>query len=183
MNDFRTRLQSSSLGVLFVVFTAFYFIGTYGFALLDHDSRLTLRDALIRLATAAVFGGVMTAVSARQRRRSGGIENITKINRSLKTGIVPEDAEPAIWIPVLQRRLRQNRQARWMNPLVFGLFTLLGVYLLTQEPGQVIPWIITVFFVAAGVLTVVLVPRTIRRINALLAQLESRPSAVSGLVE
>lgn len=183
MNDFRARLQSSSLGVLFVVFTVLYFIGTYGFALLDHDSRLTLREALIRLATAAVFGGVMTAVSARQRRRSGGIENITKIHRSLTTGIVPEDAEPAIWIPVLQRRRRQNRQARWLNPLGFGLFTLLGVYLLTQEPGDPVVWILPAFFLAAGILTVVLVPRTIRRIDALLAQLESQPSAVSGLAE
>lgn len=183
MNDFRPRLQSSSLGVLFAFLTVLYFIGTYGFSLLAHDARLTVQDALIRLVSAAVFGGLMTAVSARQRRRSGGAENVTRINRALKTGVVPEDAEPSIWVSTLERRRRQNRQARWLNPLVFGLFTLLGVYLFAQEPGDPVAWIFLALFLAMTIVSVVLVPRTLRRIEALLAQLESRPSAGPGLVE
>lgn len=173
MNDFRSRLQGASLGVMFAWFAGFYFVGTYSIALLDGSSRLNLTDALIRVFAAAIFGGLMTGFVAWQRRRSGGVGTLLEINRALKAGSVPEDAEPSIWLPALQLRRRQNERARWLNPVVFGLFTLLGVWLITQKPTDIIPWVICAFFIAMGIFSVLQVPRTVTKIDTLLAQLQT----------
>lgn len=175
MKEFRAHIQTAPLGVLFAWFTGVYFIGTYGFALLDGTGRLTLVTALIRFVTAALFGGAMTAVVARQRRRDGGVETTAQITTALKTGSVPKGADASLWVPALEGRRRQNERAQWMNPIVFGVFTALSVWLAVQDPTAVVPWIFVAFFVAIAVFSIVAAKRLVRKIDALLAQVDSTP--------
>jgi hypothetical protein len=178
MKQFRAHLQGAPLGVLFTWFTGFYFLVTYGIALLDGSSKLNFVSALIRLGGALVVGGFMTAIIARQRRRDGGRNISIEINKAVKTDAVPEDANPSIWVPALQRRRTQNERAHWINPIGFGLFTLLGIWLITQDPTAVIPWVITVFFIGIGVFSVIQARNLVAKIDALLQQLEG-PSAAN----
>ncbi|BDZ49591.1 hypothetical protein GCM10025867_18320 [Frondihabitans sucicola] len=175
MKAFRAYLQGAPLGVLFAWFTGFYFLGTYGFALLDGTSKLNLVSALIRVVGAGIFGGIMTALVARQRRRDGGRRTSVQITTALKTGAVPEDAEPSIWLPALEARRKQNERAHWVNPIVFGLFTLLGIWLITQDPTGFIPWIVTAFFIAVAILSLVQARRAVTKIEALIVQMHGRP--------
>jgi len=175
VRNFRSRLQAAPLGVMFAWFAGSYFVLTYAIALLDSSARLTLFDALIRLVGASFFGGVMTALVAWQRRRSGGAGTLVQINKAIKTGIVPEDAEPAIWVPALETRRRQNERARWLNPAIFGLFTILGIWLITQEPTDVVLWALIAFFIAIAIFSVIQVPKTVKKIDVILAQLRPAP--------
>jgi hypothetical protein len=176
VKNFQERLQAASLWILFAWFAGAYFLATYGIGLLDKSARLDPSDALIRVGGSVLFGGVMTALTAWQRRRNGGLHTLVRMNKAIKSGTVPEDAEPSLWVPALQRRRRQNEQVRWFSPIVFGLFTILGIWLITQEPDNVIAWIITVLFVAIAIYSVVQSRMMVAKIDVVLAYLHAGPS-------
>lgn len=46
-----------------------------------------------------------------QRRRLGGGERMRQYGRAVRTGRLPDDADPAVWRPVLERELRAQKRA------------------------------------------------------------------------
>ncbi len=180
MKNLRSHLQSASLGVLFGYFALTWFVLTYAFAVLLGSARVSLTETIGRAVGALVFGGVMTLVAARQRRRSGGVENLVAINAAVRTGTVPEDAEPSIWVPALDERRRQNVRSTWLSPVIFGVFTVLGVVLALSEPQDAVLWGLTAFMAFAAVFCAFAAARQVRKIDALLAQLRPAGTTAAG---
>ncbi|CAN5330387.1 hypothetical protein BH09ACT1_BH09ACT1_20280 [soil metagenome] len=160
------------LGVYFVVATIIYGGGEYLQAGLSDSHDFSTRSLLVSLISGLVFGGLMTLIVSRIRRRNGGRNNVIAINRSLKTGEVPAGVDTAQWISVLAYQRRQATWTRWASPVVFGLFTLLGVYLVVTD-DKLLDWFFVVVFVAIGVYSTVFTARLIPRIDALEAKLRS----------
>jgi hypothetical protein len=167
---FRERVASLPLGVYFAVATIIYGGGQYLQAGLGDPRNFSTGSLLVSLISGLVFGGLMTLVVSRIRRRNGGRDNIIAISRSLKTGEVPAGVDTAQWMSVLAYQRRQAMWTRWASPLVFGLFTLLGVYLVITD-DKPLDWIFVVVFVAIGALSTVFTARLIPRIDALEAKL------------
>jgi uncharacterized membrane protein YfcA len=46
-----------------------------------------------------------------QRRRLGGGERMRQYDRAVRTGRLPDDADPAVWRPLLERELRVQQRA------------------------------------------------------------------------
>jgi hypothetical protein len=129
------------------------------------------------------FGLFMTGWIAVQRRRDRAsskvdIDGVADLDRAIRKGTVPVDPElrPAM-AGLVERRRRQFAWARIFCPIVFGLFVLLGVFLVVVEG----PWpylLYVVLFAGLGVLGVVTAIMQLRRLDrmtALLGQSESAP--------
>ena len=107
---------------------------------------LAHRLSLVR-AVAALIGGIffatfMTAYTARQRSRdaaatgaAGTSDNSVDFDDAIKRGQIPADSgQWAAFAGLVERRQRQVQLMRWFGPVVFGLFTLLGVALTVAGP-------------------------------------------------
>ncbi|MGU3409691.1 hypothetical protein ACLBWP_06250 [Microbacterium sp. M1A1_1b] len=130
-----------------------------------------------RLVSAVFYAAGLTAVLgvliARLRRRAGGAAELSRIQRSVKTGSVPPDADPTNWVPSLERLQRQSRRNRWLGPLVFGSATVLAVWLaVTSGP---VWWLFVVAFVGFFAWTTFETRRALRTLPVMLAELRGRP--------
>lgn len=81
-----------------------------------------------------VLAGSLT-VTWVQRRRLGGREREEQYARALRSGRLPEDADPAVWRPLLERELRSRRRALVSVVPVTGLFAGAAVLLLGDAFG------------------------------------------------
>jgi hypothetical protein len=118
-------------GILFGVLT---YIGNAVMGL----QRTGWRSAGVAVIGALVFGVLFALVIARQRRAAGGTSMAQAVNDAIKTGQAPADASAREWGPLLERRRRQARMLRWLGPLVFGLFSVLAVYLLITDRTRLV---------------------------------------------
>lgn len=118
-----------------------------------------------------VLAAVLTGLMAWRRSRSGGARSFADMNAAVRTGHLPENAEPSVWEPELARRERSFLIGRWLNPVVFGLFAVLAIVLLVTGGGVLISLVCLVLFIAIGVASSVLNTRYLARVHSLRAQL------------
>lgn len=100
------------------------------------QTRLNVAAVIGAVVGGLVYGSLMSLFIRFQRRRSGGAVMARLVTNAIKAGKLPETPTAEEWGPLLDRRRRQARFYRWVGPVEFGLFALLGVYLLFWEPTR-----------------------------------------------
>jgi hypothetical protein len=176
--NLRDRLNGAPLVVVALVEAILF----GGFSLL-----VNIATGLARLNSAAVIGaaasglifGIFMSVFIRfQRSRSGGAVMARSVTNAIKSGKLPETATAEEWGPLLDRRRRQARLYRWVGPVEFGLFALLGVYLLFSDPTRALLWGFEILlFVAAVAAYPIWANRQVSKIDALRNQLSQQTPA------
>ncbi|MCS6562348.1 MULTISPECIES: hypothetical protein [Curtobacterium] len=133
--------------------------------------------SLLGRAIGAVFyAGAMTAFFgvwiSRARRRAGGTTQLTDVQRGLKRGEVPEDADPATWTATVDEHHRQLRRSLWFGPVVFGVMIVLALWLaLTSTPWW---WFGVAFFVGFLLFSVITTPRALAKAEVVREELSRR---------
>ena len=170
----RSRLAKLPLPV-YGVFMAVLFAG---FTLLANallnDQRITWFTVLSYAIAGAVFGTVMTLFFARMNRRAGGTTVATKVQAALKSGRVPEGEDVTGWTASVEHQRRMAVLTRWLNPVVFGLATLLAVGLVVTGTSPVY-LVLALFFLAFAIWSPIASQRQLRRIAVLAPQLDRQP--------
>ena len=177
MKGLQERLERASLGIVFLFLTVAYFVLRTIIDLVITGDGLSVAGVIGRLIGSVIFGGVMVAIVAFQRRRNGGASSSADITAAIKTGQVPLAADPAVWIPALEWRRGQFRRSLWLTPVVFAVFAAMGVALLVLDPASPVGWFVIVAFVGLGIGVVVQARRTLPRIEGMLGQLRERDGA------
>jgi hypothetical protein len=80
---------------------------------------------------AAAVGGCLA--TWRRQRRMGGADRVRQYERAVKAGRLPDDADPAVWRPLLAR---QHRVVRGSLTVALALGGALVVVLLLLERGS-----------------------------------------------
>lgn len=167
------RLRSLPMPVLLPVL--FLFAGGLWFLI---GMFVSPRDmSLLGRAIGAVFyAGAMTAFFgvwiSRARRRAGGVTQLTDVQRGLKRGEVPEDADPATWTATVDEHHRQLRRNLWFGPVVFGVMIVLALWLaLTSTPWW---WFGVAFFVGFLLFSVITTPRALAKAEVVREELRRR---------
>lgn len=167
------RLRSLPMPVLLPVL--FLFAGGLWFLI---GMFVSPRDmSLLGRAIGAVFyAGAMTTFFgvwiSRARRRAGGTTQLTDVQRGLKRGEVPEDADPATWSATVDEHHRQLRRNLWFGPVVFGVMIVLAFWLaLTSTPWW---WFGVAFFVGFLLFSVITTPRALAKAEVVREELRRR---------
>jgi MFS family permease len=120
------------------------------------------------------YGGFMALIFRRQQAKYGGPSTSKAIEKAVKEDTLPESADPGVWLPLLERKRRNERRMVWVGPIEFALFTALCVYLAVTEPSVWFWWLSTVLFVGLGIWVPVWSIRRGTRIDALIDELKAR---------
>lgn len=99
-------------------------------------------ETIFRMIVGVFLGCLMIWMVFRQRAKEQLLPPASptesNISAAMSTGHVPEGALAGDWVPQLQKTLRQERPMVWAGPLLFGLFTALGAFLMLEDPDH--PW-------------------------------------------
>lgn len=177
MKGLQNRFERASIGVVFGITSLLYFAIRLAIDAIMGRDVLDPLQLVLSVVGAAIFGGVMAFVIARQRRRSGGASISADVSDALKARRLPADADPAVWIPALEWRRAQFARSRWLLPIVFGLFALMGVLAFVLDPGSPLGWLVVAAFLIIGTVSIVQARRALPRIDELLGQLRARAGA------
>lgn len=121
---------------------------------------------------ALVFGALMGVYINFQRKRAGGTTMAQSVTGAVKAGKLPDTATAQEWGPLLERRRRQAKLNRWLSPVVFGLFSLLSVYLIFTDRTRVVLWVAALlFFLALAIASPIQSQRQLPKIDSLEQQL------------
>jgi hypothetical protein len=131
------------------------------------------------LLSGALVGGIiygvgMAFVFRYLQKKYGGKDTARALEKAIKDGRLPEDVEPEIWLPLLERKQRSDQFWASTGPVAFGLFAALEVYLGITEPVVWIWWLNAAIFVFLAVWTPLWVVRRRPRIEALIAVLRAQ---------
>jgi phosphate/sulfate permease len=164
-------------------FPRFLFLAAVGtltmaliFTLVSADN---LEEVWVRLAAAPVAGLLMASMMfgmERWRRRHPRPAMEAAVDKAIKDGVLPPDADRATWRPVLQKRLRSSKVGLWVGPLEFAAFSGLCVWLILAGGGEEPawrPWFYLTVFVAIGIGLTIYCQRQVKRIGKLIADLGS----------
>jgi hypothetical protein len=170
------RFRSLPLWALLPIVFVLVAVIDIGFSAMTPDDHQRfaahLVSGLIYAAVMTAFVGIMISV---RRRRAGGAANLTEMQHALRSGELPQDADARTWLPEFERWERQFRRNRWTAPIVFGLATLLAVWLATQNGPA---WLLFgVLFVGVTVWSVLSSNRYLGRLHRMIAELRQRPAA------
>lgn len=89
------------------------------------------------LAMFALWNG--RRVQRKEGKLPPGSPTGTNITKAMSTGKLPDHASAGEWVTALGRIDRQERHMAWLGPLVMGLATALGIFLIFGEPEH--PWL------------------------------------------
>jgi amino acid transporter len=159
------------LGLVFLTIAVVWIAIRLVFAALNSNG-LTLESVLFEVIGGLVFAGVFTGIIGYRRRRSGGAAAWASLNQGMRSGALPEDADPAVWIPELERRRRAVLRGRVVSPIFFGLFAVAALVFLLVASQTVSAVVFFVFFAAVAVGQVWVSRRALRRIDSLKAQID-----------
>jgi hypothetical protein len=123
---------------------------TWVFGVASGFEKYTPLFALLHTIGGLYFGAGMTIYLRWQRTHSGGITETNPISQAIKTGRLPDDAAPAVWVPLLERRRVTLRRTRTLLPLETALIVALDVYLLVQKLPPLWLWAGSVVLFTAG---------------------------------
>jgi hypothetical protein len=171
VKNLRALVREAHPVVLFIYFTVLWGVLTWALGFTTGTSSFTVLSIGTRAIAAILFGGFMTAYFVWQRRRSGGRTLAIAVNQSVKSGTLPADAAAETWVPLLRRKEREFRMTRLVIPIVFGLFAVLGVYLIASDSRSVIVGALCVVVcVGLGTFSVVAANRDLPKVRALIDQ-------------
>ncbi|MBT2501764.1 hypothetical protein [Curtobacterium sp. ISL-83] len=174
MDRLRRLPLPALLPIVFVVVGGLYFL----LGLLGNPSRIDvlarLLGSLFYALVMTVFFGVMIAI---RRRKAGGADAVTAMQRTIRTGDVPAAVDTPTWLRELERYQVRYRRNRWALPVMFGIFAVLCVLLaFSLSP---IWWLFLVLFAALGAYAVWETRRALRNLASALTELGHRPVALS----
>jgi hypothetical protein len=169
MDRIRRLPLPALLPILFVVVGGLYFL----IGLLTSPEEPMPGRLVGTLVYAIIFSvgfGILIAV---RRRKAGGADAVTAMQRTIRTGEVPADADTTSWIPELERYRVRYRRNRWAVPIMFVVFAALCVTLaLSASP---VWWLFLVLFAALCAYSVWETRRALRNLDASLDELRRRP--------
>jgi hypothetical protein len=172
MRALQRKLMTAPLPVVFAVHAVLFGVLTYLLGLLvDQESQSWIGQAIGGL----LFGVLMTAWIARERRRTGGPTAVADLRQVVRTGELPDGAEPDEWRPRLERQRRIYRWMRFVAPVEFAAFAALGIWLSTAVSP--VYWVFVAVFVGFGVWGAVASVRGLGRIERLLRRLDATSDA------
>jgi Zn-dependent membrane protease YugP len=98
------------------------------------------------------------------------------VQRGLKRGEVPEDADLATWSATVDEHRRQLRRSLWFGPVVFGAMVVLAIWLaLTSTPWC---WFGVAFFVGFLLFSVITTPRALAKAEVVREELRRRANGL-----
>ncbi|MGY1858296.1 hypothetical protein [Modestobacter sp. SYSU DS0290] len=117
-----------------------------------------------------------------QSRRMGGLDRLNQLQRAAKQGRLPDDADPAVWRPLLTRELQSMRRAWvWLLAGSAALSSVLLIVLLVDSTGRTGYLVVGVLLIGAVVLLLSWLSRRERRkLERLLAQLPGAEDVPAG---
>lgn len=124
------------------------------------DAGWVVFEGILGLFLASFALWLTFRMRAREKRLPPGSPTGYKMDDAISTGKLPDGASAGEWVPKLQRLLRQERHMMWAGPLLGGLFTALGIFLVLDSPDH--PWF-GALFAAASLGMAVWYPLWIRR--------------------
>lgn len=160
--------------IIFLILAALYVILLLGKDLLTGEP-----VGLADIAAATIVGLVVSAVifwiarwkRARDDKNPSGSLTATNFERAMSSGRLPQDAAAEQWIPELVKAIRTDRIMAWVGPLLFGGFTGLGIFLITQNPEHPWFWVLaTTFFVAIAIWYPIWTHRRRKKLQGLISQ-------------
>ncbi|WP_440316315.1 hypothetical protein [Microbacterium algihabitans] len=140
------------------------------------------RPYAVGLIGAVIFGAGMTVAfiffTRRARRDAGGAGELERIRQALKAERLPDHIDVVAWRSIIERHHQQLQRALWLNPVVFGLFTLVALSLtFTRSPY----WsLAAAFFILMLVVSVVTTPRSLRKNAVIREELARREEIAEG---
>lgn len=172
MDRIRRLPLPALLPVLFVIVGGLYFL----VGLAANPSR---EGIIARLIASLFYATGMTVVFgvviAVRRRKAGGADAVAAMLRTIRAGAVPADADPATWVPELERYQVRYRRNRWSVPVMVAVFAALAVYLgVAVSP---VWWLLLVLFLALGAYSMWETRRALRNLATALGELRRRRDA------
>ncbi|MDQ1172958.1 putative membrane protein [Microbacterium testaceum] len=164
------------------VLAPIYFVLISGVYLAGGQVGAPDRPLVVGLVGTVIFGVGMTVafifLTRRARRDAGGAGELERIRRALKTGRLPDHIDVVAWRSIIERRHQQLQRALWLNPVAFGLMTLVALSLtITRSPY----WsLAAAFFIVMLVVSVVTTPRSLRKSAVIREELAKREAIAEG---
>jgi hypothetical protein len=118
IQDWMTRRSGPEL--FFV--TALFWVVVFGLVELASGARINF---IALGASGALFGLFMTALTLSARKRAGGADLMIAMNDAIRTGELPPLFNITLWIDKLESRRAALQRAVVVNPVFFGLLSLL----------------------------------------------------------
>lgn len=135
-----------------------------------HSSALIAPAVVGGVVAGLFFGALMTAAISVLWRRQGGLSTARILQKSLKTGVLPDEINTSEWEGLLRRQERDALRGRWLYPVFFGVAT--GLYLLAASSGAfpdlgLLPWFGVLLFAGVGIYAPFETRRSLARIRRL----------------
>ncbi|MEZ2390191.1 hypothetical protein AB6813_11695 [bacterium RCC_150] len=137
--------------------------------------QITLGGAAAAGISGLLFGGGLILVirwqGRRERRQPVGSPTTSNVQRAIATGQLPAQASTWMWLPELNKIVKQERSLVWVVPPVCGVFSMMGVVIVFGDLDH--PWfgvLIAALFLGAAVGFPLWIARRRTRIEALMAQ-------------
>lgn len=126
------------------------------------------------------YAGAMTAFFgvwiSRARRRAGGATQLADVQRGLKRGEVPEDADLGRWSATVDDQHRQLRRSLWSGPVIFGVMIVLAIWLaLSSTPWW---WFGVAYFAGFLLMSVITTSRALAKAEAVREELRRRANGL-----
>jgi hypothetical protein len=173
-------VRRTPLWILVLVFAIAWAALQLGMRLL-RGKEVAAEDVAIYGVFGVVTGILMLVVARwvlkRERKLPPGSPTATNIKRAIATGELPEHASAKAWVPELNKIIRQERHMMWAGPLIFGLFTVMGIFLVFGDPEH--PWfgvLGTALFLGIAIWYPFWIPRRRPKIQALIDQFPEEES-------
>lgn len=138
----RGLVRRTPLWILVLVIATPYAAVQLGMRLL-RGKEVGAEDVAIYGAFGVAFGIFTLWMGVRAARKDSalppGSPTATNLKKAISTGQLPEHASAELWEPELITILIQERRWAWIGAVVFGLATVLGVFIIF-DPGEN-PWV------------------------------------------
>lgn len=155
--------------------------GAYGINVALHPNHTGWAWLAGALTGGVLFGGIMAPFFHSQQRKFGGQDTSRDLAKVIKTGEVPDIAQPELWLPLMGRVQRSDRLMAWIVPVECDLFTALSVYLIATESGAWLRRVAAAVFVGLGIYMPLWTLRRKPKIMALITELETREPGTSSV--
>lgn len=166
MDRFRRLPLPALLPIVFVLVGGLYFV--IGFASNPDGGELAARAiaSLFYAVLMTIFFGFLIAY---RRRRAGGTEAAAAIQRAVRNGELPDDADHVVWTRELESTRKRYRNNRVIVPIMVVVFAAFSVWAaLTVSPFW---WAVLVLFMGMCAYSAWETRRALRNIDHLLTTL------------
>jgi hypothetical protein len=166
------RMRNLPEPALMVALAVLYAVLTFLASFVTRPDAVLAERVISTTVGAVVFGVGFGLVIGWMRKRGGRAVLDRSFQRALRTGEVPPDVDGAAWRQGLDLQRKVHRWLAWAGPIVAALAVGFGVWL--AQTDSPVWWIAVAFYAAFMVVGVVAMRRALRRMTAVLAELDRR---------